>query len=834
MKPYEADADDASSEERDTEYSPPPTHALNGDHTDTESVEETRGREIPPDLDYLILGKYRMIKLLGKGGMGFIYLAEHTDLRKLVAVKIISEKLSHSPQFLGLFKREARSAARLQHPNIARVFDYGEEKGRWFYVMDYVQGSSLSEIIETSAPIPPRRALAIFRQILEALDHAHKSGIIHRDIKPSNVLLDRAGSVRLLDFGLARSLYGEDTITAVGQSPGGTPSYMSPEQRKGEATDARTDIYSAGVTLFEMLTHTLPRDVSSPRERLLSVLSKGSNPFQKVRASHIANLVMKCLDDVGKRYATAEDVLADLEKIERRLQQQRWLWRSAAGAVAAAGVTAVAVLLLTTPRSQATDAVRYLEGNQFAKAAKLFADLSKKNASDVTTRYGLGLAYLGMGKLDEAESEFNRIARLSGLSTTADEEGLARVAYTRNDEDRAHELYDKAVETGRDHTLIHVTLGDIFLLRNELDKAIEAYETGLARKPIFRFQLAEAYAGLGKAYARRGQLDKGLSSLRQAEKVRPSDAEIASALGYLHMKNADYEKALKAIDRAARIAPDDGLTLFLRSEIARKADAEKQKQISDTVDDLIERAKQPRPQPTPEEAWQPKPITLAILDLKTAGFAFPREGEYEMLLFNLASAMGDSNRISIVEREVLEELLRELKLGTSDLADPKAALALGKVLPAGLIATGTIRKENGRLGVDIRLAETETTKVSVWLSQTQENGEGAAQFTRRLATEIARRVKETYPLRGRIVKLDEDEATLNIGSKHGLAEGTDLEVIKRKPERIGESTVYRETKAGKLTVKRVNPDFSVAEIVEGKGNVAHDDSVMEIIEEDTQ
>ncbi len=832
MKPYEPDPEDTDSGEMETQHSPPPTHALKGDHTDTESVEETRGREIPSDLDYLILGKYRPIKLLGKGGMGSIYLAEHTELRKLVAIKVISEKLSDRPQFLELFKREARSAAKLQHPNIARVFDYGEEEGKCFYVMDYIQGASLGEIIESSAPLPVNRALATFKQILEALDHAHKSGIIHRDIKPRNVLIDRTGSARLLDFGLARSVHGDDSLTAVGQSPGGTPSFMSPEQRKGEPTDARTDIYSAGVSLFEMLTGVLPRDVSSPRERLLAALGKSLNPFQRARTSQIANMVMKCLDGVSKRYASAEDVLAEVGKIERRLQQQRWLVRSAAGAVLAGGLAVVAVLAFSPRPSPASEAVNCLGENKFSKAAKLFGKLSRKDPSDLKNRYGLGLSYIGMGKLDEAESEFNKIEELFGDATTADEEGLTRVAYARNHEDIALQLFNKALESGKDHTFIHVTIGDIYLVQDKLDEAIEKYKKALERKPMFRFQLATAYAGLGKAYARQGNLDKGLESLKRAEEVRPRDAEIASAMGYVLMKKGDYEEAKKAIEKAAKKNPDDTLFIFLKSEITRRTDAERQKRISALVEKLVEQVKHPRPAVLPE-TWESRPTALSILDLKKAGFAFERLGEYERLMFSLSDEMSNAGRVTIVEREALEELLTEMEL--SDLADPKAALRLGKFVPAGLIATGTLWGEKGLFGVDIRLVETETSIRRGMFSQTQQRGESIIQFAERLAKRLAEKIRETYPLKAKIVRLNGKEATLNIGSNQGLTAGTEMKIIRRRAEQVGERTIYRETDVGRLTVKEVNrdSDFAVAEIVQGEGAVANDDRVIEIVERAT-
>jgi len=824
MKENEPERRETVSEEMETRYSPPPTRAVNGERTETETAEETKGREVPPELDYLILGKYRLVRVLGRGGMGEIFLAEHTELRKLVAIKIISEELCVRPQFVSLFKREARSAAKLQHPNIAQVFDYGEEKGKCFYVMDYVQGTPLSDIIASSAPISPRRALAIFRQIMEALDHAHKSGIIHRDIKPSNILVDENGSVKLLDFGLARSIYGEDSLTAVGQSPGGTPSYMSPEQRKGEATDARTDIYSAGVTMFEMLTGTLPRDVNSPRDRLQYDLRKALNPLQKARASQITCLVMKCLDEPGNRYATAEEVLAEVHKIERGFQQQRWFLRSAVGAFATAGAAVAIVLVLNPPRSQASDAVKQLEEKKFAKAAKLFAEQSKKEPSDMKSRYGLGLSYIGLGELDRAESEFNKIAQSFGQRTTADEEGLARIAYAKNDESAALAQYEKAVQTGKDHTFVHVTIGDLYLLRDQLDRAIEEYKKALGREPMFRFQLADAYAGLGRAYARKGNLDEGISLLERAEQVRPSDAEIASALGYVLMEKGDYDGAMEAIQKAAKKNPEDTLFAFLKTEIAKKTDAERQKRISSLVDDLIKAAEKAPPVQPGGEVWESKPTALVILDLKRASFAFAREGEYEMLMFNLARAMQQQGRVSVVEREVLEELLTELKLGTSDLAAPEAALRLGKFYPAGLIATGTLRGEGGRFGVDIRLAETETSKLTVWLSRTQEAGEAIAQFADRLAKQLTQEIRQKYPLRARIVKVEEKEVTLNVGAKQGLTAGAEMRVVKAEGG----------AEAGRVVVKRVEADSAVAGVVEAKQAIAADDRAIEIVKKDAQ
>ncbi len=790
MKPYESDPNETASEDVKTQYSPPPTNRLSGQHSDTETAEETDVGEVPENLDYLILGKYRVIKQLGKGGMGDIYLAEHTQLRKLVAIKIISEELSKRPQFVNLFKREARSAAKLQHPNIAQVFDYGEEKGKYFYVMDYIQGENLADIIDSSAPLPLKKSLEIFRQILEGLEHAHQSGILHRDIKPANILIDDSGLVKLLDFGLARSIYGDDSLTAAGQSPGGTPSYTSPEQRKGEPTDARTDIYSAGVTVFEMLTGEIPRDLTSPRNRLAMELKTTLNPLQKVRASHAANVIMKCLEDTTKRYRTAGQVLEDVQRIERGMLQQRWVLGSVAGAAAAAAVAAVVVLTLAPPKSLATDAVRYLEKDQFSRAAKLFTKLSAKDPSDVKSRYGLGLSYLGLGELDNAKAEFEKIARSSGRDTTADEEGLARVAFIGNDADEAVKLCEAAIKTGKAHSLAHVTLGDIYRLRNQLDMALEEYEEALQRKPMFRYQLAEAYAGLG----------------------------------YVLMEKGNYEKALTAVEGAEKTRGQDELLAFLKSQIARKDDTAERERINTLVNDLIEQANARTAVEATDETWGWKPTVLAILDLKRPGVALPRPGEYEMLMFNLTRGLHQEKRITVVEREVLEALLAELRLGTSDLADPTAQLRLGKVLPAGLMVAGAVRNDDGRLAVDVRLVETETTQLKEMFSQEQEEGENVAKFAERLAGQLAEKVRAVHPLKGAIVEHKGNTVTLDVGARHGLTTGTTMKILELPGER----------ETGKLVVKKVNENSAIGEIIERSGEIAAENGVVEVLETDTQ
>jgi len=207
--------------------------------------------------DGVILRDYRIIRLLGEGGMGEVYLAEHTLLGSQVAIKRLNPALTKDAQFSERFLNEARIQAKLIHPNIVALQNFFVEDGVYYMVMEFAEGRMLKDVIAETGPIPEQRSLHIFRQLIAALGYAHSKQIIHRDIKPSNIMLDAKDNVKLMDFGIAR-LLSDRHMTQTGAKLG-TLYYMSPEQVLADKTiDHRTDIYSAGIVLYEMLTGKLP------------------------------------------------------------------------------------------------------------------------------------------------------------------------------------------------------------------------------------------------------------------------------------------------------------------------------------------------------------------------------------------------------------------------------------------------------------------------------------------------------------------------------------------------------------------------------------------------
>ncbi len=264
----------------------------------------------------LFAGRYRVTRKLGGGGMADVYLAEDQELGRRVAVKILHGRYANDEQFVERFRREATHAAGLSHPNIVSIFDRGETDGSYFIVMEYVEGRTLKELIRSRGPCPVPVAIAYTRQILAGLRYAHRNGVIHRDIKPHNVIVDPEGVVKVTDFGIARA--GASQMTEEGAIMG-TAQYLSPEQARGAPVDQTSDLYSAGIVLFELLTGEVPFTGDTPVEIAMKHLSEVPDPPSELRAEvpyDLDNIVLRALSkEPAERYQSAAAMDADLETV---------------------------------------------------------------------------------------------------------------------------------------------------------------------------------------------------------------------------------------------------------------------------------------------------------------------------------------------------------------------------------------------------------------------------------------------------------------------------------------------------------------------------------------
>ena len=271
-------------------------------------------------INTLFDGRYRILRKLGSGGMANVYLAEDEELGRRVAIKILNDRHASDESFVERFRREAKNAAGLSHPNIVSVYDRGEAEGTYYIAMEYLEGRSLKDRIVSEGPLPIASAIEVTRQILRALSFAHGRGIVHRDIKPHNVILAQDGDseprFKVTDFGISRTTTSQ--MTEAG-SIVGTAQYLSPEQARGAAVDQRSDIYSVGIVLYELLTGRLPFTGDTPLEIAMKHLSEIPKPPSEVRPEVPADLDMVVLRALAKdpedRYESAQEMERELARV---------------------------------------------------------------------------------------------------------------------------------------------------------------------------------------------------------------------------------------------------------------------------------------------------------------------------------------------------------------------------------------------------------------------------------------------------------------------------------------------------------------------------------------
>src|SRR5664279_5524223 len=271
----------------------------------------------------LVGSRYELGELIGYGGMAEVHLGRDVRLGRDVAIKVLRADLARDPSFLHRFRREAQAAAGLNHPSIVSVYDTGEDIGgsgtsQPYIVMEFVEGRTLRDILKAEGRLPPRRAMEIIADVCAALDFSHRAGLVHRDVKPANVMITRTGAVKVMDFGIARAVADNSATVTQTANVIGTAQYLSPEQARGEPVDARSDVYSTGCLLYELVTGAPPFQGDSPvAVAYQHVRENAPAPSSRVRdlPRALDSIVMKALaKNPQNRYQSASEMRSDLQR----------------------------------------------------------------------------------------------------------------------------------------------------------------------------------------------------------------------------------------------------------------------------------------------------------------------------------------------------------------------------------------------------------------------------------------------------------------------------------------------------------------------------------------
>ncbi len=554
--------------------------------------------EIIPGTEFA--GRYRILDELGRGGMGRVYKALDREISEAVAIKVLVPALSADETMIERFRNELKLARRISHKNVCRIFDLGNCEGTYFITMEFVPGDDLKNIIGMMGPLAPPRALAVAGQVCDGLAEAHRLGVVHRDLKSSNIMIDREGSARIMDFGIAVAAETKgvtDRGTLVG-----TPEYMAPEQVEGKTVDRRADIYSLGIILFEMATGRLPFEGTTPLS--VALMQKNSRPpdpraLNGQTPDGLVGIIARCLEkDPAARYQKIEELAADLHGFAEGLTDGgRTRPQPATGGLTPGGtrvLSTIAVLPFTDLSPQrdqeyfceglaeeimtALDKVRHLE--VAAKSSAFSAEFKAMDVREIGRR--LGVAAVLEGSVRKVENKLRITVQLINVATGYH---LWSEKFERTLED-VFAIQDEITLAIVDHLKVKLMgeekdallkrhtdnpeaynlylMGRFFWNKRTADgmkRGLECFVRAIQLDPSF----ARAYTGIADCYGvfayyympPRATLAKARDAAARALELDPTLAEAHTSMAFVKQKlERDWAAAEREYRRAMELDPD--------------------------------------------------------------------------------------------------------------------------------------------------------------------------------------------------------------------------------------------------------------------------------------
>jgi tetratricopeptide (TPR) repeat protein len=482
-------------------------------------------------------------------------------------------------------------------------------------------------------------------------------------------------------------------------------------------------------------------------------------------------------------------------------------------------------------------AERQIHRGQAQLAQAMAASAANTNPANVQAKAMQGYAALAQGQTAVAKQTFDQIAAAGGYKAVIGQEGQAAVLARLGQGEQALAMADAITKHSPERVVAHKIKGDILAAKGDRKAAAAAYQSAAAGSEAPAFQKAEAYNQMGRMYAQAGDYSQARKLFDQSIALDPYYIEPTSNKGVAYEKEGLWTKALAEYRQAQALDPADTIAAVLTRKaeqmLALQADTAAKTRMDQLVKDLVERYKSQKAQPLAqvEDQWTSRPMVLSFVDIQEQGGLSSRDGLAMVLASRLGELLNASGRLQVVERAVMEQLLTELNLGSSELADPQTALTLGKLLSAKLIATGTMLYLPDSTVLNLRLIDTETSAIAKTITHRLEATADLERELFDLNRSILKTVLEKYPLQGYIVRVEGKEAMINLGRNQGVTTGTAFEAVVPGKEEVYRGKVLRGASqtVAKLEVVRVEPDLCYARITQAQRPIARDDQVKEVV-----